>query len=160
VPWIQILAAVGIWQSSLAVPVRWRRIWWVGFLLVCLVQLLWQQRVYYRVYSILAAQEFQYGYQEAVAYANTHEESVDEIFFTSKYDHPYIYLLLYKRMEPMTYHFGGLIKYRLVNINWQELKSKKKTMIIATPEEIPDIVPVTHTIYFPDGSTAFKIITL
>ncbi|MBI5151768.1 MAG: glycosyltransferase family 39 protein [Candidatus Pacebacteria bacterium] len=159
IPWAQLIAGVGLIQIIERVRNNQKIIIWRLFVGVLALQLMWQIAQYYQVYSVIAAPDFQYGYKEAVAYAVQYESSVDEIFITDYYTQPYIYTLLYKKVLPISYHQGGLIKYRFRPTDFDFLSSKKNVLVIAAPSEIPNTTKLlpTHVIEYPDGKPVFFV---
>ncbi|MDQ3008428.1 MAG: glycosyltransferase family 39 protein [bacterium] len=158
IPWIQIVAGVGWGGIVKQLPDKHKVFGWLAVLILIFSQLLWQLPHYYRVYSVDAAREFQFGYREVFEYLGTHEDAVNEVYFTDMYDQAYIYALLYKRVPPISYHHGALIKYRFTKLDWEVLQDKQQIMIVAGPGEVPPSIERDHTVYYPDGSTAFEII--
>lgn len=125
------------------------------------------------MYYIHTPQEFsewwQYGYKQVVLQVQKYENRYDKIIVTYKYDQPYIFFLFYNLTNPQWYQkncncdeiersrrsFG---KFEFRNIDWEKDKKNPKTLIIASPAEIPDDVDILNEIKFLDGTTAFKII--
>ena len=115
---------------------------------------------------------WQYGYKDALNYAKEHEEEFDKIIMTYKYDQPYIYYLFYNKIDPAWYQqnwdynktgttdrFKRVIgKYIFKNIDYQKDSVSSKTLLIGTPEEIPENAKIIKIIRFPDGKVAFKIV--
>ncbi len=158
--WIQILAGVGLVQLLSHFNEKKKTLVVGGMALVIFLQLAWQLPNYYRVYTTVAAEDFQYGFAEVVGYASMYEAEVNEIYFTDAYDQVYIYLLLYKKVLPLSYHHGALIKYKILPTKWAEHANSKNILVIAAPDEVPESITPTHTVYFPDGTIAFKVIKL
>ena len=119
---------------------------------------------------------WQAGNKEAILKAKELEENYDEIIMSYKYDQPHIYYLFYNKFDPKTYQenwssinqenerFNRKIgKYNFQNIDMNELSnrdSSNKTLLIATPDEIPKELEPIYIIYFPDGKVAYKFIEL
>jgi hypothetical protein len=90
---------------------------------------------------------------------------------TYRYDQPYIYYLFYNKIDPVWYQkswdynrtgttdrFKRIIgKYIFKNIDYAKDSILPKTLLIGTPDEMPDKAKVIKLIRFPDGKTAFKI---
>ncbi len=162
IPWVQLIAGIGFFQIIENVKSNRKETVWRICIGLLTLQLIWQVSQYRHIYSVVAASDFQYGYKQAIAYTTQHESEVTEIFMTDHYDQPYIYTLLYKRILPIDYHHGALIKYRFQTIDFEQLSSKKDILIVAAPSEVPDsttLQPI-HTVLYPDGSTAFLIFLL
>ena len=115
---------------------------------------------------------WQYGYKEAFNYAKEQEKKFDKIVMTYRYDQPYIYYLFYNKIDPEWYqknwdnNKNGTVerfertigKYIFKNIDYSKDAHIQKTLLIGTPQEIPDNAKVIKTIRFPDGEIAFKIV--
>lgn len=115
---------------------------------------------------------WQYGYKEALNYAKVQEAKFDKIIMTYFYDQPYIYYLFYNKIDPVWYQknwdynkngetdrFKRVIgKYTFRNIEYSKDINIRKTLLIGTPDEIPDNAHIIKIIKFPDGKTAFKIV--
>ncbi|MDZ4228239.1 MAG: hypothetical protein U1E54_03260, partial [Candidatus Levybacteria bacterium] len=111
-------------------------------------------------------------YKEALSYAKENEEKFDKVIMTYFYDQPYIYYLFYNKIDPAWYQknwdynknretdrFKRVIgKYTFKNIEYSKDINAGKTLLIGTPDEIPDSAHIIKTIEFPDGKTAFKIV--
>lgn len=115
---------------------------------------------------------WQYGNKQAIEEISKVENEKDKIIMSYKYDQPYIYYLFYRKIDPAWYQnnwnyqgngkterFRRVIgKYEFRNINYSEDIKLKNTLLIGTPEEIPQEAKTTSEIRFPDGRTAYKII--
>ena len=115
---------------------------------------------------------WQYGYKEALSYAKENEAKFDRVIMTYFYDQPYIYYLFYNKIDPLWYQknwdynkngetdrFKRVIgKYTFRNIEYSKDINIRKTLLIGTPEEIPNNAHIIKIIKFPDGKTAFKIV--
>lgn len=126
----------------------------------------------YYVYTPIKYGYFwQYGYKDALSFAKENEERFDRIIMTYRYDQPYIYYLFYNKIDPLWYQknwdynktgetdrFKRVIgKYIFKNIEHPKDSALSKTLLIGTPEEIPNNAKVVKTIKFPDGKVAFEI---
>lgn len=114
---------------------------------------------------------WQYGYKDVMSYLKTNEDFATHIIVTYKYDQPYIYYLFYNKIDPAWYQknwdynkngktdrFKRVIgKYEFRNINYSSDVLMPNTILVGTPQEIPDGKNVVKNIYFPDGRIAFRI---
>ncbi len=158
-PWIQFLAVCGYIFLGDHLKKNGKNNLRAVMLFAIMLELCWHVWVYSTIFGTVAAHDFQYGYQQAIAYAQTQENKVDTILFTAKYDQPYIYLLLYKRVNPIAYHNGALIQYRIQPLDWNNLWMRKRVLIVGTPQEIPFWAPhIVHEVLYPDGSVAFRVV--
>lgn len=115
---------------------------------------------------------WQYGYKEAFGFAKENEEKFSNIIVTYEYDQPYIYYLFYNKIDPAWYQknwdynrngtidrFKRIIgKYTFRNIDYSKDVHLPNTLLIGTPQEIPDNAKIIKVIKFPDGKVAFKIV--
>ena len=116
---------------------------------------------------------WQYGNKEAVLEAKSVENKYSKILFTYIYDQPYIYYLFHNKIEPSwyqknwNYQGSGQVermrrvigKYEFRKINYSQDSQLKNTLLIGSPNEIPENAPgLIKTIYFLDGSVAFRIV--
>ncbi|RJR30221.1 phospholipid carrier-dependent glycosyltransferase [Candidatus Microgenomates bacterium] len=134
------------------------------------INLYWYFASYYVYTPIEAAKDWQYGYKQAVAVAREHEDSVENIVMTYRYDQPHIFVLFYNQIDPSWYQLqwqGGEVlraerqfgKYTFRNIDWEKDAQLTNTLLVGTPSEIPDGLPGhIADIYFPDGEIAFRVV--
>lgn len=161
-PTLQIITAYGILHSIKALQQRW--FVWVGMSVLFVGSVLYYLNLYYVHTPIERSHDWQYGYRELVGKLTSLEEGVQEIIVTTKYDQPYIYVLFYKRVDPVWYqrvaeggssHFG---KYFFRKISYERDKEVKEAIIVGAPEEIPDEAQIFDTIQFLDGREAFRLV--
>lgn len=113
---------------------------------------------------------WQYGYKEVVSEVSKYENAYDRMVVTYRYDQPYIYFLFYNKVDPLWYQnswkegeikraersFG---KYEFRNLDWAQDEKEKRVLFAGTPSEIPENTPgILKTVYFLDGSVAFRIV--
>jgi len=105
---------------------------------------------YFTTYAQSTPLDFQFGYKEVYDSIREDKKTVDKIIFTDAYGQPYIYALLYQKITPQEFQFGGLANFEFHSIDWPS--NKADSLFIGTPEEIPitDSL-VTDVIYTPDG---------
>ena len=114
---------------------------------------------YFVFYPIYAASDWQYGYQQAAQIASQYEDQVDKIVFTSHYGQPHVFTYFYQKRNPLYVFWGEMVKYLYRDINWEEDKNLTNTLLIGSPEEIPeDAEGLIKEIKFPDGSSAFRVV--
>ena len=154
-----------------------RSVIYKGFLigtiaLVLIINFFYYFHQYYVHTPIEYGYFWQYGYKEALQYARENEASFEKIIMTYRYDQPYIYYLFYNKIDPSWYQknwdynktgstdrFKRVIgKYEFKNIEYSKDSLNSNTLLIGTPQEIPDSTKPVKIIKFPDGSVAFKII--
>jgi len=122
-------------------------------------------REYFYDFPVYAAADWQYGYKEAIAYATKYENEVDKIIITSHYGQPHVFVYVYQNRDPLHVLWGGMGKYQYKAINWDGDKFAINTLLIGTPEEIPDKIQddlgvQLGEVLYPDGKVAFKIVRI
>jgi GT2 family glycosyltransferase len=145
-------AAAKLWNNRLLAPAFLGTVLLLHFLLVFSYL-----NSYFTVFAKESAEAFSDGYLEAVEYAIKYEPSVDKVLFTSKYQQPYIYTLFGRKTNVHQYHMGSLIKYEFSDKITVGDLGRKRTVIIATPEEI-EPKGATHLVYGSDGKVRFVIV--
>jgi len=127
---------------------------------------------YYVHYPQVYPAAWEYGFKDLTGYLKEKQDNFDKIYVTNKYDQPYILLAFYLKYPPANFqkeaklterdifgfstidHFG---RYYFGPIDQNKLK-EPNSLIIGTPEEIPDSATIVKRIYFRDGKTeAFRI---
>jgi 4-amino-4-deoxy-L-arabinose transferase-like glycosyltransferase len=125
---------------------------------------------YFTTYPIRAARAFEYGIKEAMEYVTAHEDEYDTIVLTDWISQPHIFALFFQRYDPHRFHvihgeyertlsakLKQWGKYRTGNVD--ELYAQlDHGLFVARPHMLPGIEPVL-TIYHPDGSPAFNVIS-
>ena len=112
---------------------------------------------YFGTYAAESADAFQSGYVEAMEYVKLHENEVDKVIMTSSYQHPYIYVLFAKKVNPIAYQGGILGKYEFNDQINASFLLRPKTLIVATPLEI-DPEKADTIIRDPAGKPRFVIV--
>ncbi len=168
-PTWQILTAVGVvefWNWSQ----RQRRLTsglWVVGLVLPIISLVYFQHGYWKHYPYEFAQEWQYGYKQAINYVKEVEQNYDEVWFTDKLGRPYIFFLYYLKTEPRFFQNNSSIKrdvFGFVNVKsfgkyhfWgagDGLETKGRALIIDTPERIGKNLSVIKNFNLPGGKEA------
>lgn len=123
------------------------------------------------------SQAWQYGYKQAIEYAQQNYGNYDQIIFTKKYGEPHEFVLFYTKYDPAKYQnapnlvryfksdwywVDSFDKYRFVN-DW-EIKEKTfglhNALLITSPGNYPINSTKLETIQFLDDSEAFDIVKL
>lgn len=171
-PAFHIFAAVGFVAIL-------RRLFNKRYLIGAIIAILIANFIYYmHQYYVHTPIEYgyfwQYGYKEALNYAKENEEKFDKIIMTYAYDQPYIYYLFYNKIDPAWYQknwdynlsgqtnrFERIIgKYTFKNVDYTKDIKIPNSLLIGTPEEIPENTKVVRVINFPDGKAAFRIVKI
>lgn len=167
-PTWQILSAIGIveaWnfcqkQKRLANYVL--RIVGLG---LAIISFIYFQHGYWRHYSYEYAQEWQYGYKQAIGYINEVEQNYDEVWFTDKLGRPYIFFLYYLKVDPRYFQSNSEVRrdtFGFVNVAsfgkfhfWgatDKLETMGRALVIDSRQRIGSNTPVIKTFALPDGS--------
>lgn len=152
--------------------------WKLGFYFLLSTFYLYQTVRYLHQYYIHYPQTYpaawEHGFKELVEYTKSVENKYQKIWVTDKYDQPYILFLFYSAYDPSKfqgnhkltfrdkYNFSTVRdydKYHFASISWPDILKEKNTLIIAAPEEVPNTVGAVRLINFPNGQSAFKIIS-
>ena len=171
-----IFAAVGVvffWEKIMLLKKIFMTVLIMFIILICFIlNMVYYFHQYYVHTPIEYGYFWQYGYKEALSYAKENEAKFDRVIMTYFYDQPYIYYLFYNKIDPLWYQknwdynkngetdrFKRVIgKYTFRNIEYSKDINIRKTLLIGTPEEIPNNAHIIKIIKFPDGKTAFKIV--
>lgn len=130
---------------------------------------------YYIHYPRTYPAAWEYGFKELVPYVESVKDRYNRILVTDKYDQPYILFLFYSRYLPHEFQNNHQLtvrdkfnfstvrnydKYHFASTSWDKVRDIHSALIVAAPQDIPDVgVNVIKTIYFPNGSPAFKIVS-
>jgi len=131
---------------------------------------------YYVHYPQRYPAAWEYGFKELVNYIKSNEKKYTKIYVTNKYDQPYILFAFYLQYPPEKFQEEAKLtprdkygfstvdnfdKYYFGPIDWQAIKSQNKTLVVGSPEEIPQDARVVAKFFFKDGLTeAFRIAEL
>lgn len=152
--------------SSLGLNLIIDNIKFLGKLFVAII-IIWQFARYLHMYWIHMAKEYvfssQYGVKELVGYVKEKESNYNKIIVTDRYDQPYILFLFYLKYDPAKFQSSHQLtprdgygfstvnhfdKYYFTAIRFDETRpNNPKSLIIGTPEEIPDEANIIKKIY-------------
>ena len=144
-------------------------------------------RTYFQEYRQAYSWSWQYGYKEAVNYANEVYSDYDRIIMTKKYGEPHEFILFYSKWHPDDYRndpnlirfnqsswywVDGFDKFYFVNDwdipteEWQPFVLESgnivscedlKCLLITSPGNVPKKWKKLETVNFFDGKPAFEI---
>lgn len=140
---------------------------------------LWQISYFLHMYFVHYPQIYpaawEYGFKELVPFVNSVKDKYQQILVTDKYDQPYILFLFYSQYPPQSFQnhheltfrdkfnfstVRDFDKYHFAATPWEKVRDIHSSLIVAAPEDIPEAgVNVIKTIYFPNRTPAFKIIS-
>lgn len=139
---------------------------------------IWGFARYEHLYWIHVSKEYpyssQYGLKEMADYVSKNQAKYKDVFITDKYDQPYILLLFYTKYPPSQFQgrhtlttrdvFGfstvsGFDKYHFGPVDLSSLrKIYPGSLIIGTPEEIPESSNIIEKIYGSNGHEYFNVV--
>jgi len=176
----QIIIALGFFAAYQVLrkssPVC-RRLAITVFSLLFLVNFVFYWNQYYVVYPREYANDWQYGYKQAVKFVWENKDQYDKIFFTRDYGEPYIFFLFYSQYPPAEYQTAN--KERVERYNWVWVdkienfyfpdftdlgdsvldiaeREKGNLLFVGSPGDIPKEWMI-EKVYFPNNKTAFEI---
>lgn len=170
-----ILTSVGLVNL---IKKRWQ---WVAYFIISAFFILRYFYLYQHEYSRDYSWVWQYGYKEAVLFAQQNYNQYDKIIFTKKYGEPHEFVLFYNKWDPDKYRqdknlvrfnqsnwwwVDSFDKYYFAN-DWQikdlilesgsKINCDKDCLLISSPDNYPEGWTKLKTINFLDGKTAFEI---
>jgi len=143
------------------------------FLLIC-----WNLGRYLNMYYLHMSQVYpyssQYGVKELVTYVSENQSKYKDIFVTERYDQPYILFLFYMKYAPQMFQFHHTLttrdefgfstvadfdKYHFGSIDFSSIQNNyPESLIIGTPEEIPQSASIIKRIYGTNGFEYFDLV--
>lgn len=153
IPTLQIIVAYGFLYSLIKMK-SYKKSLEKPFYVVCIVFLmfnfLYYFHDYYAHYPYDYSGEWQYGYKQSIAYADSVKGKYNHIYVTESMGRPYIYYLFYTGTKPMEFRksavvardaFGfvdvkGFNKYVFVK-DMSEIKDKKNNLFIDLSSNTP-----------------------
>jgi hypothetical protein len=169
-----IISAIGF--NSL---IEWLKVKNLKFAICLLVFIIgWGFARYEHMYWVHMSKEYpfssQYGVKELVSYVSQNQSKYKDIFVTNRYDQPYILFLFYMKYLPSQFQghhslttrddFGfstvsDFDKYHFGSVDFNSLQNVYPgSLIVGTPEEIPQSGNVIKRIYGSNGYEYFDII--
>ena len=169
-PVFQILTAFGIYEYI--VWIRNGKSWKKITLPIIVILAVFNVVYYLHMYFVHMDREYsdywQYGYQQAVEYAETNKGAYKKVVVSTKLEQPHMFFLFYTKYDPKKYQSeggtasGGFAEvknhfdvYDFRPINWDTEVKDGTTLYIGTPSEIPD--GSLGVIKYLDGRDAIHI---
>lgn len=123
---------------------------------------------YFNHYPVKYASEWQYGYKEAIDFAESQKENYNKIYFTKDLGRPYIYALFYGKYPPDTLHANSNITKEtlgFVHVNsfgkyyfLDDIpKVEEGNLYINSSAKVPSGVRVIKTFYQPSGNPVLTV---
>lgn len=160
-PTWQMIIAYGIVSVIVVVQQRvpqasLRKLLYAGASFALILNVSYYLHSYYVFYPTEYSEHWQYGYKEAVAYAQSEYENYDAIIFTTELGRPYIYTLFYTQFDPDKFrstahierevygfvHVNQFDKYYFTNDTHNTARQFAHPLVIDVPNNVPDKVPV------------------
>lgn len=127
---------------------------------------------YYSHYAKAYSGEWQYGYREAIRYADSVKDNYDVLYLSEAIGRPYMYTLFYTQYNPVDYwrtrdesfdaagfyHVYGFGKYRFIDS--MPADKGKKALYMVNSGWVPQGARVLKTIQALDGYTQLVIFDL
>lgn len=175
IPTLQIVSAIGVTialryirQQKISQALRKTIV--VGVFFLLFVNVLYYIHGYYRHYPNESAGEWQYGYKDAISYAQSVEGDYDAVSMTEELGRPYAYVLFYTQANPQDFRskakvtrdaFGFVTvqqygKYHFSKNPNQYQKEEEKILYVNIPESVPKNATIIKEFRYPDG---FKRLT-
>lgn len=138
----------------------------------------WSFARYQHMFWVHMAKEYpfssQYGVKELVSYLSNNQKTYKDIVITDRYDQPYILYLFYTKYDPAKFQkehtltsrdgFGFSTVRDFSNLHFYSIKFGEmrtiypNSLIIGTPEEIPDEANIIKRIYGTNGYEYFDVV--
>ena len=153
---------------------RYLKVFIIGLVIV----ISWSYVRYLHMYWVHMSKEYpyssQYGVKELVTYLKENNKTYKDIIITDRYDQPYILYLFYTKYDPAKFQKDHTLTARdgygfstvrdFSNLHFYSVKFEEmrtgypNSLIIGTPEEIPDEGNIIKRIYGTNGFEYFDIV--
>jgi len=170
----QIITAIGIYTTAAngkfqrIINGLWGKIFTVFLFCFGAVNILYYLFMYFGRMNTETAKDWQYGYKEAVYYAETVKKDYKKIVVSMNLEQPYIFFLFYTKYDPKKYlanggtlwDVSGDVKqkfdiYEFRQIDWKNEVLDRSTLFIGKSTEMPR--GNLKSITYPDGRPAIEI---
>ncbi len=170
-PTFQIIAAYGF-VSILFMIKRYRFLILNFLFLILALNVLYFQHGYYAHYPAEYSDQWQYGYEESIAYAASQYNNFDKIQVTQSLGRPYIYYLFFLKIDPNFYRqtaviqrdsFGFVTVKSFGKFSFIRTASEKFTgnvLFIDSPVDVPKYANVLKKFNLLNGQTVLEAYTL
>ena len=134
---------------------------------------------YFLWYPKAFAKDWQYGYKQAVEYAQRHKDQYHDIIFTKWYGEPQLFVAFYGKLDPVEFQKENIQlkryeelglpwldqlevykigQYSFTSLDWKGSGDNKNTLYIGKADDFWVDTNYLKQIKFPDGSVAFNIV--
>lgn len=172
IPMFQVIVAYGVVQAYIYIQlkiknVRLMRLIMVGGSFIALSFFVYFIHTYFVHYPVQYASEWQYGYRDAIKYAEDNKQKYKTIYFTQDLGRPHAYVLFYGKYNPNTLatnasvsrealgfvHVESLDKY---NFEKTPPPLSEDILYINVPGKVPGDVRILKNFMSPDGEVALQ----
>lgn len=132
---------------------------------------------YFLIYPKKYSHAWQYGYKQAVEYAENNKDKYPKIYFSKAYGEAHMFYLFYTKYDPAKYQSNPtLVRYSHTNWRWvdrldniyfindweikEKLENEKGALLITSPKNYPKDAQVIDSIYLLDGRKAYDVVKL
>lgn len=169
-PVFQIFTAYGIYEyfAWLKYGFKWKKITIPIIFLFALFNIIYYLHMYFVHMDREYSDYWQYGYKQAVEYAEAHKGQYKKVVVSTKLEQPHMFFLFYTKYDPKKYIAGGgtasggfaEVKnhfdiYDFRPIQWDKEIKDGTILYIGTPKDIPS--GTLETIQYLDGTNAIYI---
>ncbi len=170
-PTFQLFTASGIFQFVLWVKYRknmTKQMTATVVVIAAILNVIYYLHMYFGHLNSEVSEYWQYGYKQAVSYAQSHASQYKKIIVSTKLEQPYMFFLFYLHYDPAKYlaeggtASGGFAEkrnhfdvYQFRPIDWSKEVKDGSTLYIGSPSEI--VSTPLNTIYYLDGTEAMRI---
>ncbi|OGG01335.1 hypothetical protein A2Z33_02895 [Candidatus Gottesmanbacteria bacterium RBG_16_52_11] len=168
-PAIQVATVFGIlrfWKYLTGMSVLMKRICAALLIMAAAANGYYFLDMYFRHMSYEFAPYWQYGYEQAVKYAEMHKDEYAKIVVSTRLEQSYMFFLFFTKYDPARYLASGgtasggfaesrnrFDKYEFRPLDWPQTRDTR-VLYIGSPDEIPDPGVIIRN---PDGTAAIHI---
>jgi len=172
-----IISAVGLLRIIKWLMIKSQLLRNIGFILIG-VLIFWSFLRYSHTYWVHMSKEYpyssQYGVKELVTYLDENNRTYKDIIITDRYDQPYILYLFYTKYDPAKFQMEHTLTAKdgygfstvrdfsnlhFYSVKFEEMRTEyPNSLIIGTPEEIPDEGNIIKRIYGSNGYEYFDVV--
>ena len=163
-PTWQIISAYGF-VTTLLLLKRFRLFFAAATAAVVVISVVYFQHGYYAHYPKEHAQEWQYGYKDAVKYIEANQHKYERVHIAYIMERGYIYTLFHLKYDPREFrreanirgndfgfvHIDSFNKYYFADDPEKIPTDSKKILYISNPGHIPDNVKILKVFYLLNG---------
>lgn len=138
------------------------------------INVMYCQHDYFTTYPKAYSGEWQYGYEQSIAYAQSQYNNYDRIQVTQSLGRPYIYYLFFTKTDPNVFRqtakisrdpFGFVTvesfgKYQFVPFVTSDKKKSNNVLFIDAPGDVAQHADVMKTFYLLNGQPILEAYTL